>query len=88
MDLVDFPPVIANRVLKRQPLNIVYVRKHLALRKRLREDSSPLPHPLPPPNYPPEDDEAQFEDALPVSAFTKDSWLLRRSFSDPTAKES
>ena len=83
MDLVDFPPVIANRVLKRQPLNIVYVRKHLALRRRLREDSSPLPHPLPP-----EDDEAQFEDALPVSAFTNDSWLLRRSFSDPTAKES
>lgn len=29
VDLIGMPPVVSNRVLKRQPLNIYYLRKHL-----------------------------------------------------------
>ena len=93
MDLVDFPPIVANRVLKRQPLNIVFVRKHLVQRQREQQYlDSLLSHPLPPSNKEEEEEEGegegegqsrQFEDALPVGSFTHHSWRMRRTVSDP-----
>ena len=42
-DLIALPPIIANRVLKRQPLNILYVKKHLLSR---HQSSTSIPPPL------------------------------------------
>ena len=100
MEMMEIPPIIANRVLKRQPLNILHVGKHMALRQRKKQRPElPLHHnpPPPPPPPPPHGDEPEtvsgdkdryYEDALSVSDFTKDPWKTRRAFSDPTATDS
>lgn len=91
MDLVDFPSIVANRVLKRLPLNIVFVRKHLVQRQREQQYlDSLLSHPLSPSDKEEQEGEGegeaqsrQFEDALPVGSFTQYSWRMRRTVSDP-----
>ena len=81
MDLVDIPAIIANRILKRQPLNIVHMQKHLALSHM--QQQRPLPLLLPPVPDEAGADSGPFEDALPVGAFTRESWRIRRTVSDP-----
>ena len=67
------PPVVSNRVLKRQPLNIYYLRKHLLESQRpsilttstipesqyTQEQSSPMDH-----------SGSHFEQPLPINSFT------------------
>lgn len=72
VDLIGLPPIIANRVLRRQPLNVFYVRKHLM--KRQRTQSVPVPTPFP--SAVDDDFTGQsgrhFEEPLPITAFTED----------------
>ena len=85
---MDIPPIIANRVLKRQPLNIVYVRKHLTQRQRELQSSLSLPTSTAEEKREggEEAQSAQFEDAVPVRDFIRDSWRTRRTASDPRHK--
>jgi hypothetical protein len=89
MDLVDIPAIIGNRVLKRQPLNILYVSKHLAQRQREIQRSLSLSPSTSEKEEKGEGEEGggfeptHFEDALPVRVFTHDSWRTRRTMSDP-----
>ena len=89
MDLVDIPPIIGNRVLKRQPLNILYVSKYLAQRQREIQRSLSLSPSTSEKGEKGEGEEGggfdptHFEDALPVRVFTRDSLRTRRTVSDP-----
>ena len=47
-DLKELPPIIANRVLKRQPLNAFYIKDHLTrLHQQQQSATDSLPLPLP-----------------------------------------
>ena len=83
VDLVGLPPIIANRVLKRQPLNILYIKRHLMARQQQQQqDSVSL---LPRTRTSTEQDsdhERKFEEPLPIKDFTNES-RMRRTSSDP-----
>lgn len=53
---MGMPPVVSNRVIKRQPLNIHYLRKHLMESKAQRSDVT----------Y----SRRHFEQPLPINSFT------------------
>ena len=80
IDLIGMPPVVSNRVLKRQPLNIYYLRRHLV---ELRQNSHCASGSLPAgPQHQTREPMAEsspldvansgrhFEQPLPVSSFT------------------
>lgn len=89
MDFVDIPAIIANRLLKRQPLNVVHVKKQLLLRQ-MQQEQQPRPElPLLPPPIPQDggrrddSEEARFEDGLSVTAFLHNTNRTHRTISDP-----
>ena len=76
-DLKELPPIIANRVLKRQPLNAYYVKSHL-MKLHLQEEqlSATFYLPLPIPQSHEDSQKSysysgrHFEEQLSVRAFT------------------
>ena len=73
IDLIGMPPVVSNRALKRQPLNIYYLRKHL-LESKLRINRSTT---LFGSQYTSEEQTSplnvsgrHFEEPLPINSFT------------------
>lgn len=48
-DLIALPPIVANRVLRRQPMNVHYLKQHLESNHKQQQQqsssSSPPPHP-------------------------------------------
>ena len=95
MDLVGPPPIIANRALRRQPLNILHVSKHLKLRQKQTQlqrlahpstdtstdPSDPFTDPSTDTSHQQQSDHRQFEDPLPVMAFV--TGRSRRTLSEP-----
>ena len=79
-DLKELPPIIANRVLKRQPLNAHYLKSHLMqlhYQEQQLSATSSLPLPLPIPRSRGDSQNSRsysgrhFEEQLSVSAFTR-----------------
>ena len=70
VDLVELPPVIANRVLKRQPLNVFYLKKHLMRQARV---AMPAPLPILSPALDEFSNESgrHFEEGLSIRAFIR-----------------
>ena len=69
---MGLPPVIANRALKRQPLNIAYVKKHLMKRQQEESVAVPTPSPSRVDDDAPDQSGRHFEEPLPLDAFTED----------------
>jgi hypothetical protein len=78
-DLVALPPIIANRVLRRQPLNLHYLKSHLMglsqhQQQPLLSPTTSLPLPLSHSSdhhHTHTQSSRHFEEALPISAFTQ-----------------